>query len=57
MTAMRIDTLDPSSRPLVESCTTLIVNAFADLDIVEFRGATLSKSVGGKDLSDQRIIR
>lgn len=30
MTAMRIDTLDPSSRPLVESCTTLIVNAFAD---------------------------
>jgi Acetoacetate decarboxylase (ADC) len=35
----------------------MIVNAFADLDVVEFRGATLSKSVGGKDLSDQRIIR
>lgn len=35
----------------------MIVNAFADLDIVEFRGATLSKSVGGKDLSDQRIMR
>jgi hypothetical protein len=35
----------------------MIVNAFADLDIVEFRGATLTKSVGGKDLSDQRIMR
>lgn len=35
----------------------MIVNAFAELDVVEFRGATLSKSVGGKDLSDQRIIR
>jgi hypothetical protein len=35
----------------------MIVNAFADLDVVEFRSATLSKSVGGKDLSDQRIIR
>lgn len=35
----------------------MIVNAFADLDIVEFRGATLTKSVGGKDLSDQRIIK
>jgi hypothetical protein len=34
-----------------------IVNAFADLEVVEFRGATISKSVGGKDLSDQRIIR
>ncbi|HET9703479.1 MAG TPA: acetoacetate decarboxylase family protein [Vicinamibacterales bacterium] len=35
----------------------MIVNAFADLEIVEFRGATLTKSVGGKDLSDQRIIK
>jgi hypothetical protein len=35
----------------------MIVNAFADLDVVEFRGATLTKSVGGKDLSDQRILR
>jgi hypothetical protein len=35
----------------------MIVNAFADLDIVEFRGAAITKSVGGKDLSDQRIIR
>ena len=34
-----------------------IVNGFADLEVVEFRGATLSKRVGGKDLSDQRIIR
>ena len=35
----------------------MVVNAFADLEVVEFRGATLTKSVGGKDLSDQRIIR
>ena len=35
----------------------MVVNAFADLEIVEFRGATITKSVGGKDLSDQRIIR
>jgi len=35
----------------------MVVNAFADLDIVEFRGATMTRSVGGKDLSDQRIIR
>lgn len=35
----------------------MVVNGFADLDIVEFRGATITKSVGGKDLSDQRIIR
>jgi hypothetical protein len=35
----------------------MVVNAFADLDVVEFRGATLTKSVGGKDLSDQRIMR
>ena len=35
----------------------MVVNAFADLDVVEYRGATITKSVGGKDLSDQRIIR
>jgi Acetoacetate decarboxylase (ADC) len=35
----------------------MVVNAFADLEIVEYRGATMSRSVGGKDLSDQRIIR
>jgi len=35
----------------------MVVNAFADLDVVEFRGATITKSVGGKDLSDQRILR
>ena len=30
MGKLRIDTLDPSSQVLVEACTTLIVNAFAD---------------------------
>ena len=34
-----------------------VVNAFADLEIIEWRGATISKGVGGKDLSGQRIIR
>ena len=34
-----------------------IVNAFADLEIREYRGASLIKTVGGKDLSDQRILR
>ena len=34
-----------------------IVNAFAALDIREYRGASLTKTVGGKDLSDQRILR
>ncbi|MCY3831663.1 MAG: acetoacetate decarboxylase family protein [Chloroflexi bacterium] len=34
-----------------------IVNAFADLEILEYRGATLTKTVGGKDISDQRILR
>ena len=33
-----------------------IVNAFHALEIKEYRGATLAKSVGGRDLSDQRII-
>jgi hypothetical protein len=34
-----------------------IVNAFHELEILEYRGASISKSVGGKDLSDQRILR
>ena len=31
--------------------------AFADLEILEYRGASLTKTVGGKDISDQRILR
>jgi len=34
-----------------------IVNAFAELPIKQYRGATISVSSGGKDLSDQRILR
>ena len=34
-----------------------IVNAFAKLKIEAYRGAKLTKSVGGKDLGDQRILR
>ena len=34
-----------------------IVNTFADLEIREYRGASLTKTVGGKDLSDQRVLR
>ena len=34
-----------------------IVNTFYDLEIKEYRGASVTKSVGGKDLSDQRIVR
>ena len=34
-----------------------IVNAFAELPIKEYRGATVTTSTGGKDLSDQRILR
>lgn len=34
-----------------------IVNAFADLEIHEYRGASLTKTIGGKDLSDQRILQ
>lgn len=33
-----------------------IVNAFAELEIKEFRQATMLKVVGAKDLSDQRIL-
>ena len=34
-----------------------IVNAFHDLEIMAYRGASVVKTVGGKDLSDQRILR
>ncbi len=34
-----------------------IVNAFHELEIKEYRGASMVKSVGSKDLSDQRILR
>jgi len=34
-----------------------IVNTFYDLEIKEIRGASVTKTVGGKDLSDQRILR
>ncbi len=33
-----------------------IVNTFADLEIKEWRGATITRSVGGRDLSDQRAL-
>ncbi len=34
-----------------------IVNILHDLEIKEYRGAVVTKTVGGKDLSDQRILR
>ena len=34
-----------------------IVNAFEELEIRAYRGAKLIKSIGGKDLSDQRILQ
>ncbi len=34
-----------------------IVNGLANLEIREYRGASLMKTIGGKDLSDQRILR
>ena len=34
-----------------------IVNTFAALDIREYRGASVTKTVGGKDISDQLILR
>ena len=34
-----------------------IVNAFAELEIREYRGAKLVKTAGSKDLGDQRILR
>ena len=34
-----------------------IVNAFADLEQIAILGASIVETVGGKDLSDQRILR
>ena len=34
-----------------------IVNAFHELEVKEWRGASIVKTVGGKDISDQRILR
>ena len=34
----------------------MIANALADLEIKEWRGATMSRSAGAKDLSDQRAL-
>lgn len=33
-----------------------IVNTLAGLDVLEWRGATVTRSIGGKDLSDQRAL-
>ena len=33
-----------------------IVNTFADLEIIEWRGATITRSTVGMDLSDQRSL-
>ena len=34
-----------------------IVNTLSQLEIIEPRGASIVKSIGGKDLSDQRILK
>jgi hypothetical protein len=34
-----------------------IVNAFHELEILKYRGASVVKTIGSKDLSDQRILR
>jgi hypothetical protein len=34
----------------------MIVNALHALDVLEYRGATVAHTVGGKDLSDQQIL-
>jgi hypothetical protein len=34
-----------------------IVNGIADLEVKEWLGATVTKTIGAKDLSDQRILR
>ena len=34
-----------------------IVNGIADLEVRQWLGATITETVGGKDLSDQRILR
>lgn len=33
-----------------------IVNTFSQLKIIEYRGSTIMKTIGAKDLSDQRIL-
>jgi hypothetical protein len=33
-----------------------IVNAFCDLEIKEYRGASITKTIGGGDLYSQRIL-
>ena len=33
-----------------------IVNGIADLEVKEWLGATVTRTIGGKDLSDQRIL-
>lgn len=35
----------------------MIVNALADLPVHHWRGASITRTVGGKDLSDMRILR
>ena len=35
----------------------MIVNTFQALEILEYRGASITKTVGAKDLRDQRILR
>lgn len=46
------------SRPRWEDMPTQynIVNGIADLEVNEWLGASLTRTVGGKDLSDQRIL-
>ena len=34
-----------------------VVNGIADLEVVEFIGGSVTRTIGGKDLSDQRILR
>ena len=34
-----------------------IVNGIADLEVKEWLGATVTRTVGAKDLSNQRILR
>lgn len=34
-----------------------IVNCLAGLEILEYRGAVVTQTIGGKDLSDQRILK
>ncbi|HJN59252.1 MAG TPA: hypothetical protein QF601_03900, partial [Dehalococcoidia bacterium] len=33
-----------------------IVNTFNQLEIIEITGSTITKTVGAKDISDQRIL-